>query len=230
VNRRQYKSGFTLVELITVMAVLPILLLLIHTALSSTTNARDMVEDDSAKTQIAHAIRNMILEDLSGCYIPPRPRQAAEDTKTSREFFEGRASGQNGHLSLNFITRRPSRTSGDKPSVDINEVGYRLVPNSKDYRYMVLVRREESLFDDKPAEGGTETTIYDRVISAEILYFDGTKWVKDWDFAEKNDAPVEVKVTLGIEVGKPGHTEDETVTVTVPIVTARNTVARSGQQ
>jgi type II secretion system protein J len=229
-DRKLDKSGFTLVELVTVMAVLPILLLLIHTALSSTTNARELVEENAARTQAVHAIRNVIMEDLSACYVPPRPRQSSEGQAltTNREFFVGRANGENGHPTLNFITRRPSRTAGDKPSVDINEVGYKIVASPTDYRYYALIRREQALFDDHPSEGGTETTIYDRVISAEILYFDGAKWLSDWDFVEKNDVPVAVKTTLEIEVGKPGQSEQETVVVTVPLVIARNTVAKSG--
>lgn len=225
-DRRTNKSGFTLVEMVTVMAILPILLLLIHTALTSTTNARKLVEEISAKSQVSHSIRNVILEDLSACYIPPRPRQSSEGqgSKTNREFFLGRVSSENGHPALDFVTRRPSRAGGAKPAVDINEVGYRIVSNPEDYGYLMLIRREQALYDERPTEGGNETTIYDRVLSAEILYFDGSRWLNNWDILEKNDVPSAVKITLEVEVGKIGQSEQETIIVTVPLMIARNPI------
>jgi len=213
------------VELVVVLAVLPALLVMIHTVLVSTISAVDFVEAESKHTQIMRALRNVFLEDLSACCLPEAKRPKTTEAKeTYRSLFLGIQNKNRKNSSLSFITRRPSRTPAGRASIDLNEVGYELRSNSKDHRYLELIRREQPLYDDRPTQGGKQTVLYDRVLSFEAWYFDGAEWVREWDAAEEKDLPLLVKIVIRVAVKVDETEEEHRADILVPLIASRRKI------
>ena len=204
------------------MAILPILLIMIHSVLVSTTNAVHFVEKESESCQVSRALRNVLLEDLSACCLPKAKRAGTtEKRKTHRKLFLGIHKKKDKYDCLSFITRRPSRAPNGGVSIDLNEVGYEIRPNRNDRRCLELVRREQLLYDNLPTKGGADSVLYDRVLSFKLSYFDGINWVEDWDSEKRKDVPVLVKVDLLILVGKGDEEEECRIDVIVPLAASQ---------
>ena len=207
---KRKQAGFTLVEMLAVLAILPMVLVLIHTALSGTLEVAEMTERVREDNQVVRSLRTMFSQDIKACVLPKAKKGLTQqEDSTVYSLFLGKDSMDEVHDSLSFVTLRPSRAA--QPALELNEVGYELCPNLAGPGYFRLMRREQRLYDETPTSGGMYQEIYDRVLSLEIRYFDGKEWLDEWDSGKKNALPYAVHVSMKIML--PAGEEKATATV-----------------
>lgn len=208
-NKRE-QAGFTLVEMLAVLAILPMMLVLIHTALSGTLDVAEMTERAREENQVLRSLRTIFSQDLKACVLPKAKKdRTQQEDKTVYSLFLGKDGMDEVHDMLSFVTLRPSRAA--QPALELNEVGYELRPNSAEPGYFRLMRREQQFYDEIPTSGGTYQEIYNRVLSLEIRYFDGKEWLNEWDSDKEKSLPYAVHVSMKIAL--PAGEQKETATV-----------------
>jgi type II secretion system protein J len=216
-NSGRKSGGYTLIEMLAVLAILPILLLLLHVTLSGTLDVVEVAGRAAEEAQVVRSLRNMFERDLAVCVLPAqkKPKTRQEDESLYSMFLGRNAEGDSSD-SLSFVTLRPSRAS--RPALDLNEVAYELRRKMGEWRYFTLVRREQPLYDELPAAGGTYQEVYDRVLSFDVEYFDGKEWLGEWDASKKKTLPCAVHIVLKIAL--PGEENGEAVIETIVCVPA----------
>lgn len=225
-KKRAKHRGFTLVELLIVLAVMPMILAMIHVVLVSTTDAVSFVEKQSASSRVPVALRNILRDDISACCLPPPRKPGSDNAKqTCRKLFLGEHA-DGGYDRLGFITMRPSRVAKGKAAVGLNEVSYEIRRNDADYRYLTLLRREEPLYDDNPTDGGTRAVLYDRVLAFDVYYFDGREWLREWDSSKENDLPAYVRVEMRIVSGSNDDSAESQIEILVPVVASKRKITK----
>ena len=202
-------AAFTLIEILTVAAILPMILVLLYAALEGTLDVANTTEEVNTNSQTVRSLRRMFDQDLLACTLPKAKKTKTESTNTTiYSRFLAQKNADTGRYTLSFITLRPSRST--RPQLCLNEVSYELRRNSKNRKYYKLVRREQQLYDDIPTSGGEYAEIYDKVLSMEFSFFDGREWVEKWDSKKTKSLPCAVKVKIEIELPR-GEQPESTI-------------------
>src|SRR5262249_22178956 len=102
---------------------------------------------------------------------------------------------------LTFTTLGHERLYEDAKEGDQALVSYRVGRDPDDRNRSVLFRREKTVIDDRPDDGGTETILADGIEGLDFKFWDvkAKEWVDKWDTHDtdkKNHLPQRVKVTL----------------------------------
>jgi len=210
------RRGFTLVELMLALLILAILMTVVCGLVVSTRQAQDRIEEVTGGSEVGSAILAQIRQDLEGAFLP----------KADEEFFvatDGRGGGGDRDR-IDFVTTTVSYGSdveGDFPRLHaVNEVGYRLAENPREPGMAILYRREDLFVDREPLKGGRLVELYDRVAGFDLRFWDGEKWVKDWNNRRdggKLPRAVEVELRLLVhERGDPERARTFVMAVTYP--------------
>ena len=219
------RSGFTLIEMLTVAAILPLILVMLYTALDGTIEVANSTEASQTNSQTIRSLYRMFDQDISACVLPPQKKTKIENTdKSIYSPFLCKSKSETNTYSLSFVTRRLSRST--RPQLGLNEVGYELRRNPDNWKFFKLMRREQHLYDDIPTAGGSYSEIYDKVVSLEFAFFDGKEWVEKWDADEKRTLPYAVKVTMEIELPSGEKAETTTIATIIRIPTSNITVSK----
>jgi type II secretion system protein J len=209
-------KGFTLVELMLSVLILAILMTMIYGVVSSTIEAQNRIEEVTGGSEIGSAILAQIRQDLEGAFLP----------KNDEEYFVATdAKGGGGDrdridLVTSTVSYGAEREGDEAVFHSVNEVGYQLSENRRESGLGVLYRREDLFVDREPLRGGKLTEFYDRVVHFNLSFWNGEKWVKDWN--NKRDGgklPRAVQVELRILVTERNvkdHALNYLTTVTFP--------------
>jgi general secretion pathway protein J len=192
---RTSRRGFTLVELMLAVLILAIMMSIIYGVVVSTVNAARRVEEITASSEIGPAILTRVRSDIEAAFIPKEG-----------EYFVGtkKPGGGGDRDRIDFISGELAY--GSENNIEearfhsINEVGYQVLENRKDPNVGVLYRREDYFVDADPLKGGRLTEVYDRVKSFSLRYYDGEKWLPDWNNKTLKGLPKAVEIEVKILV------------------------------
>jgi type II secretion system protein J len=190
--------GFTLIEILVAVAVLALLVGLIQGIYLGVARSRVSAETQTAAVHAASSTLQRLADELAMAFFSKsRPEQTV---------FKGLSDAQ--HLSsLEFASRVPTiagiRTGGDV------RLSYELVRDSgaQDDRVYVLRRTELADFRGNPDRDGIVYDMLSGVRSFTVEYFDGDKWVEDWDSdtnVANNAQPLPKAVRIEVAWGKEG--------------------------
>lgn len=191
-------SGFTLIEIMLTIALVTIIMAIFYGILHSTMEAEQIIIDTIESSEIGPTILNVIKQDLEGAFLP----------KPDVEYFIGqdkKTMGGDGDR-LDFVSEtiaygKENKEQEEAKLISVNEIGYQVKENEKDAGLYILYRREQFYIDDKPLTGGTLQELYDRVKSFNLEYYDGEKWVLEWNNTKNgNILPQAVKIELVISI------------------------------
>jgi general secretion pathway protein J len=190
-------AGFTLMEVMVAMAIVAILGGLVWGSFSPIYAAKEIVEEEADRYHGLRLAMDRITRDLSMAFLSDR-----FDAKRFRERptqFVADDSGEND--TLRFTTLSHERLYEDAKEGDQALVEYRIGRDPERRDVEVLLRREKTVFDDQPEDGGNEVVLAEGVEGLDVKFWDVKKeeWVSEWDTTDvehKNSLPERVQVNL----------------------------------
>ena len=200
---RRRAGGFTLLELVIVMAMLVLVLMTAYQILNNCLQTERHVERLTVPEKVGEGIISLLRRDLGGIFYRGLTEQL------DRQVFLGRTSDSGeGHMDdLRFLTtvpptrqREPGSYQDDIDSLQtITVIGYHLEPNPdiRTYRTYRLYRRELSDLNVlNPLEsGGLNLEVYDKVKSFNVEYYDGYEWLVEWDSRVQIEAQTQMMIS-----------------------------------
>ena len=178
------RMGFTLMEIVVVMAVLGGVLIVSYRIFLNCLETARRVEKDTVPEKVGEGILTLMRRDLSGTVF-----KGCTEALDKQVFIGENRPGQDGDEdSIHFVS-----TVDPTPREDLLEwenirtltmVNYRLEPNQvTNYPAYTLYRKEILDFARRDISNmpGLNYSVYDKVKSLNIEYFDGYEWFESWD-------------------------------------------------
>ena len=202
-NNRLNKHGFTLVELLVAVALIAAILSMVYGSYFATSKsaqickARITVSQQGCKTleQMARQIRCSYagtVDDRTES-VEAGSKQTGMILEDSISYFNGDSVAPLGEI-LHLVTT--NRLFGEKEPADgLFEVTYKF---DKRAGLLSLSQREFVGTAQKTGEKNWRP-IAEGVKSLELAYFDGKKWLRNWDFKDKKKLPCAVRIELSCE-------------------------------
>jgi len=184
-------TGFTLLELILAMAATSLLLGAAYAAFFS---GLDSYNTNAYKSEIRAVLSRSLIRILDDLKASQTGVDAFRFVVENNEIeIEGEAAGPIPNDRLLFTAANAKENWEAKPQSDLSEVEY-YIDNDDETPARWLVRRTDSPPDSRPLEGGEIHLVGPRVIGMDVLLYNGTKWVEEWD--SSTGLPLAVKVSL----------------------------------
>jgi len=210
---RPGRRGFTLFEVAVAVVLVAIILVVVHTALSSGLRTYRRSRDVSERDNMAWAATWLLGQDLQ--------RLSLQTAVTTPTLIGTRDRSVQSHPMLRL--RVEPRVA---PGAEAMRIDYFFMPETP--RGGALVRRSAPL---RPEDGvGDDGAVRHEVIAAglsgiALRYFDGQSWSDRWDPSARATSPVLVELTL--EFARPGRSPHVYRRV-LPVVVQRPLLAPAG--
>lgn len=196
--------GFSLMEVMVAAALLAIVGGLLYTSLSSSIQAKELVEGTSDRYHLARQAMSRMTDEISMAYLsmhhnPTDPR--------SKSVFKG------GRDKIEFTAFGNVPRIADSKEGGSRELAYFLDMDERTGE-QGLLRREQADPDTDLDEGGREQTLLPFVTELEFEYWDPTSedWKDEWDSEESatlNKLPSRVKIKFTAKIDAEGdRTQD----------------------
>ncbi|MEC9477408.1 MAG: prepilin-type N-terminal cleavage/methylation domain-containing protein [Planctomycetota bacterium] len=170
------ERGFTLVEIVIVLAIFGFVMMASYTILTSTLEADRRVQRATMTGKVGEAILNQMRRDLQG----------AVWRGLGEEVFRGEDRGEEDDAEdvIDFLTTAPVPPPEDEEpswSGEVTSVGYALRPGEESGD-LILFRRVEWNLDSDYFDRGSRTALYERVKAMDFNYLNEEgEWVREWD-------------------------------------------------
>jgi len=204
-NNRLDKHGFTLIELLVAVALIAAILSMVYGSYFATSKsaqtckARITVSQQGRKTleQMARQIRcsyaGTVTDRTETEPVEAGSKQTGIILEDSFSYFNGNSVAPRGEI-LHLVTT--NRLFGEKEPADgLFEVTYKF---DKRASLLSLSQREFVGTAQKTGEKNWRP-IAEGVKSLELTFFDGKKWLRNWDFKEKKILPCAVRIEISCE-------------------------------
>lgn len=221
------RRGFTLIEVLTAVAITAMISTVIYTAFSQTSKTREAVGFSEEQSHEIRTAFSILTEDLAAAYLSLHRNSLKLVWDT---VFMGQDNGDEDRLDFAAFTHR--RMVRNANAGDQAELSYYLAPEPGEMRLKRLIRRESSLLDTEPKEGGTRLVLVRRVLAFNLEYYDRPtmEWLPSWDttqaLGQGDRLPEQVRIRL-VVAGRLGH---EKAYVTQTAVTMREPLLLNGFQ
>jgi len=192
------------------MAILVVVMSVVYGSFSTAGRNVEQAEAARDETDLARTLLSKLTDDLTNAYYNSNMKQVNTNTNANvnltilygkkAEAGEGEDKARHDSLSLTTLTnwREP-----DSKETELLEVGYFFKEKSDGSGYSLYRREKRELSADvPPLEGGVEYEITDRVEGLQFRYYNGTKWVDEWDTRTVNGLPQRVELALTLDTGK----------------------------
>ena len=224
------QDGFTLIEIIIVVAILSVFVGVIYSSFFGTIRAIRVTEDMTDSFRPARVIMQRIQRDLKGAVHKP------DDPRYVFNGIDSHGSDPDRDR-IDFITCSHMITDNDIPQSDLTEVSYYIDKTYSEKGY--LVRREDLYLDDEPDKGGELKIIGEDIAGLNFKYFlikkkeveevlsdkekeeekkkiwekiaDPDNWHDEWDWEENPFLPIMVKIELTMLEGNGKETTFSTI-------------------
>lgn len=182
------QNGFTLIEIVIAMALLAWVLSTSYQIFSNCIDTERHVIEITVPEKVGEGILTLMRRDLAGAVF----RGCTE--QLDNQVFDGRSEGNDDQQddSVYFVSTVDPTPGGDFMEWDnlrtLTVVGYHLKPNQVSSRYPTYTLYRKEMIDfakrDITNAPGLNYSIYDKVKSLSIEYFDGYTWYPEWDSRE----------------------------------------------
>ncbi|MFZ9886006.1 MAG: type II secretion system protein GspJ [Myxococcota bacterium] len=190
-SARRRLRGFSMMEVMVASALLAITGALLYTSLTSSIDAKEMVEQTSDRFHLARQALSRMTDEVSMAYLSAHHSQQDPRTKTR---FVGERNAL-AFTAFGYVSRREDSKAGAS-----RELSYELAPDA-DSGVMSIIRREQVGLDDDVEEGGRERTLLPGATELTFEYWDtpSESWKEEWDTEESatlNRLPERVRITF----------------------------------
>ena len=182
------QKGFTLIEIVIAMALLAWILGTSYQIFSNCIDTERRVIEITVPEKVGEGILTLMRRDLAGAVFKGCTEQL------DNQVFDGRSEGGDDQEadSVYFVSTVDPTPGGDFMEWDnlrtLTVVGYHLKPNQVSSRYPTYTLYRKEMIDfakrDITNAPGLNYSIYDKVKSLRIEYFDGYNWWDEWDSRE----------------------------------------------
>jgi general secretion pathway protein J len=186
-----------LIEVLVALSVVSMIAIAIWAASSQTARTRQIVEESHDKHHQVRVAFDMLARDLTSAFLS---WNRAQLEPTHDTVFIGEDHGEEDRVDFAAFTHE--RRYFDVKESDQCEVGYFLAPDKENPEQMNLVRRESTVLDTEPLEGGQLLVIVEDVAAFDLQYFDMlmNEWQDAWDTTEVTGQasvlPMQVRIRL----------------------------------
>lgn len=189
--------GFTLLEVMISLGIMALLGALVWGSFAPTWEAKEFVDKEAAQYHGIRLALSRMSREISMAFVSDN-----YDATRYRErptHFVGKDSGQDDEL--RFTTLAHERLYQDAKESDQSIVEYRVDRDPDDRDKLALIRREKTVIDDDPEDGGSEAVLATGIDGLDLEYYDTEEkdWVREWDthdVAYANQLPERVRITL----------------------------------
>jgi type II secretion system protein J len=182
------QNGFTLIEIVIAMALLAWVLGTSYQIFSNCIDTERHVIEITVPEKVGEGILTLMRRDLAGAVFKGCTQQL------NNQVFDGRSEGSEDQEddSVYFVSTVDPTPGGDFMEWDnlrtLTVVGYHLKPNQVSSKYPTYTLYRKEMIDfakrDITNAPGLNYSIYDKVKSLSIEYFDGYTWYPEWDSRE----------------------------------------------
>jgi prepilin-type N-terminal cleavage/methylation domain-containing protein len=203
VNSRSGKTGFTLVEILIAVAIITAIIAMVYGSYFAASKSARACKIRIALSQESRAVLEQMAKQIRCCYAGSAkgskyPESKVPQLRTTPEsiksYFNG-SSGEMGGEILNLVTT--SGISEENVEEDgLFEVAYKFEKNSG-----TLSFSRERFVDTANSyiEKRNWQSLSENIESIELAFFDGRQWLQSWDFKEKRELPLAVKINITCE-------------------------------
>lgn len=193
-------SGFTLLEILIVIAILGIIFYIINEVFLRTAVSSEEIISGNIVYQRARTALLKMTTELEQTYLLTR-------RKANFTIFSGINRTQEGWPRdiLHFTATSHERLAADVKESDLCELSY-FILQDPETKTLTLWHREDANPDEEKLSGGVVYELAENVLGLDFAYYNGEEWVEEWDSTE-NGLPkaVRIALTLADEKNKP-HT------------------------
>jgi general secretion pathway protein J len=189
--------GFTLMEVMISLGIVAVLAALVWGAFGPTWQAKQFVEEEANRYHSIRLAMERMTREISMAFLSDHfDHRRYRDRPTH---FVGEDSGTDD--TLRFTTMAHERLYQDAKESEQSLVAYRVGRDPDDRDRNVLFRREKTVIDDRPDDGGVESILAADVLGMNLEYWDvaAQEWKDEWntnDTEHKNLLPERVRITL----------------------------------
>ena len=182
--RGDLQEGFTLMEIVIVMAMLVVVLVTAYNIFLNCIETEKKIEELSVPEKVGEGILTLMRRDLAGAVF-----KGCTEALNKQVFVGLDNPGQDGDADSIYFVTTVDPTPREENLADwenirtLTMVGYRLEANQNSA--YTLYRKEIVEFgrQDITNAPGLNYNVYDKVKSLNIEFFDGYEWFTDWDSA-----------------------------------------------
>ena len=198
-RRRLYSApgvrrGLTLVELTIVVLLVGLLMSLLFGSMFGLTQ----ITSQASPISIQRGRAFLALDNIRSAVD-----QVFFHRDTDRLWFLGTREGS-GERRFDRLTFSAVHANADRVGVPaVREVSYYLkeMPDQNETLY-TLYRREDSMVDDEPGQGGQHYELLQNVVSLMFRYtLNGRDWEDNWDSTKRRRIPRMIQIQLRVKIG-----------------------------
>ena len=190
--------GFTLLEVVIAVGITAMMGALIAAAFQSGYRAKELVENEADRYRALRTGTDRMVREITAAFVSDH-----YDTRRYRDQNDRPTNFIGTRERLLFTTMAHQRLYADAKESDQMVVEYftksATVPGGQ--TQLNLMRREDSILDDRIDRGGTEDVLIEGIKRIDFAYWDSDKkdWVDEWDtrrIEKKSILPVRVRISI----------------------------------
>ncbi len=190
--------GFTLIEVVVAVGITAMMGVLIGAAFQSGYRTKELVEAEADHYRALRTGTERMVREVSAAFVSDH-----YDTRRFRDQNDRPTNFIGTRDRLLFTTMAHQRLYADAKESDQMVVEYyaKSAPAAGGQSRINLVRREDSILDDRIDRGGTEDVLVENIKRIDFAYWDSDKkdWVDEWDtrrIEKKSILPVRVRISI----------------------------------
>lgn len=205
--RERGERGFTLIEIMLALAILATLIALTWGTVTSSFRFRRATLDKFDRYRTVQQAMDRMAREISMAFVT-NIGQVATNDQGEINYVTGFFGSDD---ELAFTSLAHVRTLADEAASEQCEISFRLESQRGEDgdMHQNLVRREDSIIDDEPEEGGTLYPMLRDVERIRFEYWDPTReiadeaWVDQWDAVNDHEGQLPSRVRITLEVQDP---------------------------
>ena len=215
---RDDKSGFTLIEVLIVVAITVIVLTMLYSSFSQLVTVKRRVEAENELIQEANTILLKMRHDLVNAF-PRGSINSKVSSPSAYSYFTGRLEGDNSRIVFTSFAKDPTHYSTQSGQ---SEISYYLVPLRGQREDMFALMRKDNYWIGND-EAGAAYPISERVLSFRVNFLSerspasaNEQEVWEWNSSVMRGFPKAVQVRI-ILLGVGGQEEAYSMIVAIPV-------------
>lgn len=194
------KNGFTLIEILLVISILAMMTLFLYETFISTSRVTEKINQEREGYREIRLTMDQITRELLSAYQSYSP-------STPLLFSGYHETGQDGAIdSLSFFTMSHLHLIPNQPDSELTKVQYSLQKLPEDKWYQLQHVEYSHFLSNGPPE--TEVLI-EQVKEMSFQYFDGVRWVLEWNSGKTTTPSLPVAVKISLVVVYPDGGQEE---------------------